>query len=366
MPEGSATTLLVRNLPRRYRGEDLLKEIEPLVGVGLVDFLHVPLEGAVRNKAFGVVNFVSPDAASAARNMLQGKRWNQAERAKPAKVLVADVQGFAANVERAERSAATRDPSAMPLVFLSGEATDFSAALRFVHSVELAGSEESSQQKAAQRNEPRDRCREEPRTQEPQPSRSGKDDEELTQQQQQQQQQQVQQLRQLQWLLRARLQQLSQRQRPRCWAKLQAEGFCADTAPRDAWEAYVSETSQTARPRADSDADAGHVVRALPVQEMPGSSHNSFSTEADRRFAEERSDAGDFNEPMYVCVSFEMPVVRESPEADGLTPYDGVDARLGRNPGYRRALQDFQAQLKEFVRRYCAAGGAAHRQGGLA
>jgi len=439
--------LLIRNLPRRYGGEDLLREVESVVGTGLIDFLHVPLEGAARNKAFGVINFVDPGVASAAHDMLQGRLWRHAERAKPARVLVADVQGLSPNIARAAHVVGSKEAAAMPLIFLSGaRPIEFEDALRVVKG---GGALIESKQRSPTQAKPgaarlaqqelRLRCQGgqhwhptavapptlivqapsqglagahsmlpdkpqrqpgagvEERTplrrvgqQSPSSLHAGEHDD-LEKERPSQAAQQVRQLRQLQLLLRARLQHLSQHQRPRRWAPWPADEPSLVAASRDAWEAY-SEMSRSASARdamsalVDRNGDAEQPVEQVvtdagapsPALKEAAGLGQSFSTDSGR-FAEEPSDVDDLNEPRYVSVSFEMPIVQEFPhrgeradlgseasvnqrdDCEGLSPEEGVDARLGRNPGYRKALQDFQAQLKAFIRRHCATGGAAPR-----
>eukprot|EP00429_Kryptoperidinium_foliaceum_P131852 CAMPEP_0176279082 /NCGR_PEP_ID=MMETSP0121_2-20121125/49107_1 /TAXON_ID=160619 /ORGANISM="Kryptoperidinium foliaceum, Strain CCMP 1326" /LENGTH=509 /DNA_ID=CAMNT_0017619397 /DNA_START=68 /DNA_END=1592 /DNA_ORIENTATION=- len=386
-PAGVMTTLLFRNLPRRYTADDLLREVESVAGAGVMDFVHVPSESALRNKAFGVVNFASPNVAHAALEALQGRRWREAARAQPAKVMVADVQGLAANLVRA----AVAPGSSPPLVFIDGRSVDFSEAQRIVgvgatkgqaaafvrqrpeaqqppHDRKPQPKPQPKQQQAQQAQTPKHR--QQPVAQQPQQLRQRTESHqrepwtpptakerdsvprhgqpsppepqpELTKSQphqdpesprsaQQRQKREVHELRRLQWLLRLRLQQLSQHRRPHWWGAL-PDGNLEEVTGRAAWEAACAR---------------GHGRAATPAAEEPDDA-SSVSTEA----GEEAEPAGQPGPPATAALPEAVPGTRRGAGHRG-------EARRGlhRNPGYRRAWEDFQARLKEFIGRYCATG----------
>jgi len=122
------TTLMFRNLPRKYTGEHILREVELVVGPGEVDFAYLPWSdqceppASSRNIGYAFVNFVRSETMYKAMAGMQGKAWVLVESERRVKVLVAYVQGLPANLAQCERRIAPHFGSkpVFPLVFLGG------------------------------------------------------------------------------------------------------------------------------------------------------------------------------------------------------------------------------------------------------
>lgn len=134
------TTLMFRNLPRRYESEHLLSEVEAAMGSGMVDFVLVPWQASVRNLGYGFVNFRSVHTAATAAKELDGKSWLLAPTAKRMKISPSNVQGLAANVATSD-SNARQTPwcATLPIVFLEGRPVEFHEAVQ-----RLVGAEDAS------------------------------------------------------------------------------------------------------------------------------------------------------------------------------------------------------------------------------
>lgn len=87
----NVTTLLFKNVPRSYDNKTLLHEIQIAAGVGLIDFLLLPWDGATRNMGYAFVNCVDVDAVARLRAGLAGKHWPNCDCAKPVKIMDAKV-----------------------------------------------------------------------------------------------------------------------------------------------------------------------------------------------------------------------------------------------------------------------------------
>mmetsp|Transcript_32890 Transcript_32890/g.70774 ORF Transcript_32890/g.70774 Transcript_32890/m.70774 type:complete len:667 (-) Transcript_32890:886-2886(-) len=93
------TTVMVRNLPRKFVAEDLLTEIAAVVPIQEVDFVSLPWDRkAPFNLGWSCVNFTSHDAASKVLKSLDGHAWARVKTVKIGKVLEADIQGLVPNI----------------------------------------------------------------------------------------------------------------------------------------------------------------------------------------------------------------------------------------------------------------------------
>lgn len=69
------TTLMFRNVPRRYGNTTLLREIEFMVGQGSVDMVFLPWDSEERNMGNAFVDFVDCNFAMLALQTMRGRCW---------------------------------------------------------------------------------------------------------------------------------------------------------------------------------------------------------------------------------------------------------------------------------------------------
>merc|ERR1712007_11263 len=94
LPPG-ATTLNIRNIPRRFRQEDLLRIWPP---IGSYNLLHLPYSSRTRcTLGFAFVNFVSHEEAVRFQNQWRGKVLMSQTRCRPLDIVAASLQGFEQN-----------------------------------------------------------------------------------------------------------------------------------------------------------------------------------------------------------------------------------------------------------------------------
>lgn len=130
-------------------GEELVKTIESVIGLGHVDFVLVPWEGASRNLGYGFVNFTTAYIANMAAPALEGLTLDAGGRYVTLKSMPARIQGLVANMECSASmlQKAGKHP-VLPVVRLDGEQLDFFVALRRLR--ELATGSEAPQPLAPQ------------------------------------------------------------------------------------------------------------------------------------------------------------------------------------------------------------------------
>lgn len=109
--EALPTTMMLRNLPNRYKQQELIEELELLGFAGTFDFFYAPIDfGTMGNVGYAFINFISPDQAKRFQNEVDGysfKKHQQKKRNKTAMVSVAHLQGLDANLRHYEKAAVT-------------------------------------------------------------------------------------------------------------------------------------------------------------------------------------------------------------------------------------------------------------------
>eukprot|EP00440_Ansanella_granifera_P026229 gb/GFBE01028484.1/.p1 GENE.gb/GFBE01028484.1/~~gb/GFBE01028484.1/.p1 ORF type:complete len:299 (+),score=56.67 gb/GFBE01028484.1/:1-897(+) len=106
-PESSATTMMIRNIPNRYKQHELMKEIDQLGLTGSYDFFYMPMDkGSMCNVGYAFVNFVDHTWATQCSHVMNGYRFlKHQHREKLATVSVAHLQGLQANLRHYENTA---------------------------------------------------------------------------------------------------------------------------------------------------------------------------------------------------------------------------------------------------------------------
>lgn len=103
-PTQMVTTLMLQNLPRNLKRQQLCDELDNIGFGKLYDFCHLPMTfGTSRNKGFAFVNFVDEDVAKSFASMFPENDGSVPSTIghRPWVVLPAEVQGFEANVAMA-------------------------------------------------------------------------------------------------------------------------------------------------------------------------------------------------------------------------------------------------------------------------
>jgi len=125
------TTVMLRNVPRRYTPQALLFELERFVPHGGVDLLYLPaVQGSDSNLGYAFVNFVRPEHAARILSAMGGGTWTALDSTKKIKVVPAYVQGLRNNMLQCANMLEREDSSRDPLLFLHGEQVDFRSVLR--------------------------------------------------------------------------------------------------------------------------------------------------------------------------------------------------------------------------------------------
>lgn len=94
-------TLLIRNIPRSFRAEELLEELDCLVGDACYNFVAMPWDHKRNaNIGYGFVNFRSTEAATECFCRLSGHIWRGHPEVGACRVATAHVQGLPWNLAR--------------------------------------------------------------------------------------------------------------------------------------------------------------------------------------------------------------------------------------------------------------------------
>jgi len=129
--ERPVTTLMVRNLPRRFTSRDLLVELELYARAGMFDYVYVPWDRkGSNNVGYAFVNFVHAAHAAETQRRMHEQPWRTGSRARLVKVQPAHVQGLAENLERFAEQEGAEDPMHAPLLFVDGEPASLEEVLR--------------------------------------------------------------------------------------------------------------------------------------------------------------------------------------------------------------------------------------------
>lgn len=122
-----ATTVMMRNLPNKYKQQMLLDEIAQQGFQTKIsfDFLYLPMDhNAKANLGYCFINFCEPDIAWAFGQAFEGKKMRHFHSSKVVVVMPASMQGFQANYAyyANSRVAQAEDPQYRPLFFKEPEA----------------------------------------------------------------------------------------------------------------------------------------------------------------------------------------------------------------------------------------------------
>jgi len=134
-PEGQAgadiTTLMLRNVPRRYTEDALIRDLESLISKEEYDFFYLPWDNRrASNCGYAFINCVDPAVAQRLCAQLVGRQWGRAPMSKEMKAVPAHVQGIALNLAHYMGSSVVQEGYAhSPMVLQNGVRIPFEDAL---------------------------------------------------------------------------------------------------------------------------------------------------------------------------------------------------------------------------------------------
>lgn len=114
------TTVMIRNIPNKFKNQDLMEKIDVAGFSGMYDYLYVPIEARGRsNIGYAFVNFLTQQIAEKFMKDIDGYRFGQVNSTKRASCAAARVQGLEANIEHYRASFV--QGSGAPIVFQNGQ-----------------------------------------------------------------------------------------------------------------------------------------------------------------------------------------------------------------------------------------------------
>jgi len=117
---------MIRNIPNRYRRDDLLAALTDAHLSGQFDFVYLPVDAHHKaNVGYAFVNFVSPAALAQAYRALHGASWRRYNSDKVCRLAFAHVQGQANLISHFRaKGKYFSDPDASPLAICRDTAPD--------------------------------------------------------------------------------------------------------------------------------------------------------------------------------------------------------------------------------------------------
>jgi hypothetical protein len=120
--DGPPTTMMIRNIPGRYKQDDLMGDLQDLGFAGTYDFLYIPIDkGTSTNVGYAFVNFIDTTWAEKCKVSLEDYHFTRGRKRpsnKAASVSVAYLQGLEKNLQHYESAAVnmSRDRRRKPVV----------------------------------------------------------------------------------------------------------------------------------------------------------------------------------------------------------------------------------------------------------
>jgi len=126
------TTLMIRNVPRRYSEEALALELQAFMGPRSYNFLYLPWDTRrSSNVGFAFINFCSAPVAAKAFEMMNGARWRLLETNKVITVMAAHLQGLAMNLAHYSGTCVAEEGRLhAPIVLINGSRISFRDAVQ--------------------------------------------------------------------------------------------------------------------------------------------------------------------------------------------------------------------------------------------
>lgn len=130
LPPEQVTTLMIRNVPRRYTEEALIAELEAYVSREQYNFLYLPWDTRrASNCGYAFINCVDAATTTSLCQQLNGRTWRLVQSPKDIKAVPAHVQGIALNLAHYMGSSVVEEGYAhSPIVIHNGRKIDFQQA----------------------------------------------------------------------------------------------------------------------------------------------------------------------------------------------------------------------------------------------
>jgi len=131
VPGAPFTTLMLRNLPRKYTMNALLAELTHHIQKSCIDFAYMPHSRRTSNHVgFAFVNFVDTEKALQVQSALHGRPWTLVRSTRPIIAIPAYIQGFHDNLAHcASCITPGADASHLPWIYVDGEQVPFQMAV---------------------------------------------------------------------------------------------------------------------------------------------------------------------------------------------------------------------------------------------
>jgi len=126
------TTVMFRNIPRKYTAMDVVAELEMIVTREAFNFVYVPwFKSSTTNMGYAFVNTVDVTTARAVYAMMRGGRWKMGPGSRMMKMVPASMQGLEENLKQFHfNNAQHPNLEHCPLVFGKGVQVELNQALR--------------------------------------------------------------------------------------------------------------------------------------------------------------------------------------------------------------------------------------------
>jgi len=118
--EDKRTTLMVKNIPKKYNQEMLLETIDEH-HKGRYDFFYLPIDFKNKcNVGYAFINFIDHLSVPAFYNEFNQKKWQKFNSSKVCRITYARIQGKSAFIEHFRNSSLmSEDQKCRPLIFYS-------------------------------------------------------------------------------------------------------------------------------------------------------------------------------------------------------------------------------------------------------
>uniref|UniRef100_A0A7S0BC17 RRM domain-containing protein n=1 Tax=Pyrodinium bahamense TaxID=73915 RepID=A0A7S0BC17_9DINO len=139
MPLDEVTTMMIRNVPRKYSEEALMYELQVCVSPGSYNFVYLPWDARrSSNVGYAFVNFLDASTAQMFCQRLDGKPWRLVQCPKEIRIVPAHVQGIALNLVHYIGSSVIENCHAhAPMVVHNGKRISFKEAVDMYCTPEL-------------------------------------------------------------------------------------------------------------------------------------------------------------------------------------------------------------------------------------
>lgn len=123
--DGEITTMMIRNVPRKYTSAVLTHELQETLPSVSFNFVYLPWDSkASTNLGYGFVNFVTSEAAFDAQAFLDGKTWGLVKSNKTIRMVPANRQGLVDNVRQYLCNTSHTEKKFRPVVILDDKEMD--------------------------------------------------------------------------------------------------------------------------------------------------------------------------------------------------------------------------------------------------